>query len=242
MGFSRGPKIVTDGLILAVDAGNPKCLTPGNTFGKNLITGGDLTGASGTPSSGTHTPNSANFPAYNSTNGGVFDFAGGRGINCDEDLGSHSVVTLIMWFYKNSSGTHYFTDARNDGGQWFLSNYSGENINYTDAMRYNFDATYNASNSDFLNNWIHMAVVSDGGGSLLYLNGYEISSHPTFRTSYVSNGSIDEDLGKNFRIGTRYTTSAEWTGLFGPIYIYERALSAEEVYQSFNAQRERFGL
>lgn len=237
-----GPNIVEEGLIFAIDAANPKCFTPGNTFGKNLITGGDLTGASGTPGSGTHTPNSGNFPSYNSTNEGVFDFAGGKGINCNEDLGAHSVVTLSMWFYKNSSGGQYFTDARNNGGQWFLSNYSGENINYTDAMRYNFDASYNASNSNFLNNWIHMSVVSSGGGSLLYLNGYEISSHPTFRTSYVSQNSIDEDLGKNFRIGTRYTTSSQWTGFFGPIHIYERALSAEEIYQSFSAHRSKFGI
>jgi len=237
-----GPNIVEENLILVVDAGNPKCFTPGNTSGANIITGGALTGANGQPNAGTHTPNTANFPAYNSTNGGVFDFAGGRGINCDEDLGAHTIVTLSMWFYKNSSSSQYFTDARNDGGQWFLSNYSGENINYTDALRYNFDATYNGSNSDFLNNWIHMTVVSNSGGSLLYLNGYEISVHPTFRTSYVSTSSLDEDLGRNFRIGTRYTTSTQWTGLFGPIHIYERALSAEEIYQNFNATRERFGV
>ena len=242
VGVFAGPEIVEDGLVLALDAGNSRCFNDGETSCKNLITGGLVTGASGTPGSGTHTPNTANFPAYSSNNGGIFDFTGGKGMNCEENLGSHTELSLSMWFYKTSSATEYFTDARNDGGQWFLSNYTSVNINYTDALRYNFDATYNASNADFLNNWHHMVVTSDASRSYLYLDGYEISVHPKYRTSYVSTTSIDEDLGKNFRIGTRYTTSAPWTGYMGPILIYNKALTASEIRQNFNANRSRFGI
>ena len=233
MGFSRGPKIPTNGLILALDAGNPKCFTSGDTTCNNIITGGLLTGASGTPLSGTHTPDTSNFPTYNSTNGGVFDFAGGRGMNFEEDLGFTTTRTLIMWFYKNSSNTQYFSDARNNGGQWFLSNYSGENINYTDALRYNFGGSYNASHPDFINKWHCMAVTSDNTESRLYLSGEEVDS-------YVSQNSIDEDFGKNFRIGTRYTTSTEWTGYFGPILAYDRVLSDSEILNYYNATKSRF--
>ena len=233
MGFSRGPKIPTNGLILALDAGNPKCFTSGDTTCNNIITGGLLTGASGTPSSGTHTPDTSNFPTYNSTNGGVFDFAGGRGMNFEEDLGFTTTRTLIMWFYKNSSNTQYFSDARNNGGQWFLSNYSGENINYTDALRYNFGGSYNASHPDFINKWHCMTVTSDNTESRLYLSGEEVDS-------YVSQNSIDEDFGKNFRIGTRYTTSTEWTGYFGPILAYDRVLSDSEILNYYNATKSRF--
>jgi len=233
MGFSRGPKIPTNGLILALDAGNPKCFTSGDTTCNNIITGGLLTGASGTPLSGTHTPDTSNFPTYNSTNGGVFDFAGGRGMNFEEDLGFTTTRTLIMWFYKNSSNTQYFSDARNNGGQWFLSNYSGENINYTDALRYNFGGSYNASHPDFINKWHCMTVTSDNTESRLYLSGEEVDS-------YVSQNSIDEDFGKNFRIGTRYTTSTEWTGYFGPILAYDRVLSDSEILNYYNATKSRF--
>jgi len=233
MGFSRGPKIPTNSLILALDAGNPKCFTSGDTTCNNIITGGLLTGASGTPSSGTHTPDTSNFPTYNSTNGGVFDFAGGRGMNFEEDLGFTTTRTLIMWFYKNSSGTQYFSDARNNGGQWFLSNYSGENINYTNALRYNFGGSYNASHPDFINKWHCMAVTSDNTESRLYLSGEEVDS-------YVSQNSIDEDFGKNFRIGTRYTTGTEWTGYFGPILAYDRVLSDSEILNYYNATKSRF--
>jgi hypothetical protein len=238
------PKISTDGLALCLDPANPKCFTPGETTCRNLVTEGVVTGASGTPGSGSHSPNSSNFPSFSSQNVGVFDFAGGKGMNCEEDLGgSTGELTLILCFYRsNSSGTDYFTDARNDGGQWFLSNYSGENINYTNDLRYNFDASYNPASSDFINHWFHMAVTSDGNGSLLYLNGYEISSHPKYRNSYVSTTSLDEALGRNFRIGTRYTTSGQWVGLMGPIYAYKRKMSAEEIYQNFSGLRNRYGI
>jgi len=154
-------------------------------------------------------------------------------MNCDEDLGFTSTRTLMMWFYKNNSSGQYFSDARNNGGQWFLSNYSGENINYTDAMRYNFGSPYNASHPDFLNKWWCMTVVSDNNGSRLYLNGEEVDS-------YVSQNSIDEDFGRNFRIGTRYTTSSQWTGYFGPILAYNRVLSNDEIVQNYNAYKSRF--
>ena len=234
MGFSRGPNIVRDGLIFAIDAANPKCFTSGDTTCTDLVQGFNCSGANGYPGNGTHTPNTANFPAYNSINGGVFDFNGGKGINIDGDLGSTTASTISMWFYKNSNAAQYFTDGRNDGGQWFLTNYSSYNINWTNGLKYNFEDPYNTSASDFLNQWIYMVACSDGDGSKLYLNGIEVSSSTTMST--------DEDFGKNYRIGTRMTTSSEWTGYMGPIHFYNKKLNATEAAQNYNAQKSRFGL
>jgi hypothetical protein len=234
MGFHRGPNIVKDGMIFALDAGSPRCFTSGNTTATDLIQGFNCSGASGTPGGGTHTPNTANFPAYSAINGGVFNFAGGKGINIDGDLGGHTRSSICLWFYKTSSGTEYFFDGRNDGGDWFLSNYNSYNINWESQLRYNYDASYTPSTSSFLNQWIHMVATSDDTGSKLYLNGSEV---PT-----ASSTSADEDFGKNYRIGTRYTTSDPWTGYMGPIYFYNRAITASEVVQNFNAQKVRFGL
>lgn len=234
MAPNYGPKIVKDGLVLHLDPANLKCFSNGQTSCINMVSGGSVTGASGQPNAGTHTPNTANFPAYNSINSGVFDFAGGRGMNVEEDLGTHTQFSIEMWYYKNSTGVQYFTDARNNGGTWFLSNYISNNINYTGIATYNFDVTYDAANPDFINQWQHMVFMSDGTGSTLYIDG-------TQRTLVLS-GSVDEDLGKNFRIGTRYTTSGQWTGYMGPIRIYSRILSDAEIQQNFEATRGRFGL
>ncbi|NWJ44001.1 LamG domain-containing protein [Marine Group I thaumarchaeote] len=233
MGAHGGPDIVTDNLIFAIDAGSPKCFTSGATTATCLVSGFNCSGAFGNPGSGTHTPDASNFPAYNSLNGGIFDFNGSKGINIDGDLGSTTASTISMWFYKKSSGTHYFTDGRNNGGTWFLSNYTSDNINWNEKLTYDFEDPYNASASDFLNQWIHMVACSDGDGSKLYLNGIEVSTS--------TSTSADEDFGINYRIGTRYTTSNEWTGYMGPIYFYNKKLNAGEALQNFNAQRSRFG-
>ena len=232
MAFFRGPNIVTDGLIFAIDAGNPKCFSSGDTTATCLISGFNCSGASGHPGSGTHTPDTTNFPSYSTNNGGIFNFSGGKGINIDGDLGTATASSICMWFWKNSSGGQYFTDGRNDGGVWFLSNYSSYNINWNNNLRYNFSATYNASDTAFLSQWHHMIVTSDSSGSKLYLNGYEVSTS--------TSTSTDEDFGINYRIGTRYTTSSEWGGFFGPIYFYNRAITASEVLQNYNSQAERF--
>ena len=232
MGVHGGPNIVTDGLVFNMDAANKQSYPGSGTTVTCLISGFNCSGANGIPGTGTPTPSTSNFPAFSTDNGGIFNFSGGKGINIDGDLGSATASSICMWFYKISSGTEYIADGRNDGGQWFLSNYSSYNINWHDKLKYNFSATYNASDSAFLNQWHHMIVTSDSNSSKLYLNGYEVSTSTSL--------SADEDFGINYRIGTRYTTNAQWTGFFGPIYFYNRALSAQEVKQNYNALKGRF--
>ena len=234
MATSYSSKIVTDGLIFCIDAASPRCFRSGQTTAKDLVQGFNCSGASGTPSSGTHSPNTANFPAYSSANGGVFNFAGGRGINIDGDLGSTAASSISMWFYKNGLNTQYISDGRNNGGSWFLTNYQNFNYNWHDQLQYNYDETYDDGASEFINKWVYMVVVSDSTGSKLYLNGEEVS--------LTSESSADEDFGINYRIGTRYTTSGQWTGLMGPIHLYNKRLTAAEILQNFNATKSRFDL
>ena len=66
MGFNNGVNIVTDSMVFCLDAGNSKCFSDGNTTATCLVSGSLVTGASGNPGTGTHTPNTANFPAYSS--------------------------------------------------------------------------------------------------------------------------------------------------------------------------------
>ena len=87
-----------------------------------------------------------------------------------------------------------------------------------------------------------MVVVGDSSRSYLYLDGREITNQTKFKNTYTSTSTIVRTLGKNFRIGTRYTTVAPWTGLMGPIMAYDRALTSDEVYAFFNATRSRFGI
>lgn len=243
------PHVPQGDLVFAIDAANPKCqFIAGSSNCKNIISGGNVSGASGSPGAGTHTPAAGNFPTYNASYSGaktpVFDFSGGRGMNIDEDLGqSNGGLTISMWLYKNSSAVQYFTDGRANGGNWFLSNYQSANITFTNRVRYNFDATFDASAPEFINRWMHLCISSGPSGHFLYLNGYEISANPYgYRNVYVSQNSLDLDLGRNYRIGTRFTTSTEWTGAMGPIHIWKRQLTSAEALQTFDAHKNRFDL
>ena len=227
-----GPDIITDGLIFGIDAGSSKCFSSGDTTATDLVQGFNCSGANGNPGAGTHTPNTSNFPVYNTTKGGVFDFSGGKGINIDGDLGSTSSSSISMWLYKAPGATQYVTDGRNNGGSWFLANYTSFNLNWHNTLKYNFENTYNASATEFINKWVHMIVTSDSTGSKIYINGVYAAA--------TGEASADEDFGINFRIGTRYTTSTQWTGKMGSIYLYDKALSASEALQNFNAQKSRF--
>lgn len=237
MGFNNGVNIVTDSMVFCLDAGNSKCFSDGNTTATCLVSGSLVTGASGTPGTGTHTPNTANFPAYSSIKGGVFNFSGGRGMNIEDDLGAHSAASWCLWFNKNNGSTHYFFDCRNGGGSWQLSNYQNRNINWESDIEYNQNGT--AGDSDYVAQptmygdvWNYLVVTSDSSGGKMYLNGEEVS--------LTQSDSATETFGKNMRIGTRYTTSSQWSGYMGCIQLYSKALSAAEVLQNYNAQKGRF--
>jgi hypothetical protein len=226
--------IVESGLLLHLDPANATCFGSAETSATNLISDEAVTGANGNPGTGAHTPNTANFPEWESNNGGRFDFVSGRGMNVEEDLGTHTEFTIDIWYYRDSStGSLYLTDGRNDSGSWFLTNYtSNHNITFTDLATYNFDVAYNASNTDFINRWQHLTFTSDATSSKMYIDGTE--------RTLISSSSVSENLGVNFRIGTRYTTTGEWSGYMGPIKIYDRVLTEAEALQNFNADKSRF--
>lgn len=237
MGFHNGAKVVNDSLVFALDAGNPKCFSDGDTTATCLVSGSSVTGASGQPNTGTHTPNTANFPAYSSIKGGVFNFAGGRGMNIEDDLGAHSATSWCLWFNKNNGSTHYFFDCRNGGGSWQLSNYQNRSINWESDIEYNpggtaGDSDYVAQPAMYGDVWNYLVVTSDSSGGKMYLNGAEVS--------LTQASSATETFGKNMRIGTRYTTTGQWTGHMGCIQLYSKVLSAAEVLQNYDAQKGRF--
>tara|TARA_B100000287_G_scaffold356359_1_gene347222 strand:+ start:630 stop:1361 length:732 start_codon:yes stop_codon:yes gene_type:complete len=242
MGFYNGARVVDDGLIFALDAGNSKCFSNGATTATCLVSGYSVTGANGNPGSGTHTKNDANMPVYNSAKGGVFDFVGEQGMNVEGDLGGSGsgAASWCVWYNKSANGAHgantdYFFDGRNDGGNWCLANYQSHNINWHSALEYNDGGSFTGDNTNIFNDAFHYLVVtSDSSGSKVYIDGVDVTG-----TADTTN-SCDEEFGNNFRIGTRYTTSGQWSGYMGVIKLYNKKLSDAEVLQNYNAHKGRF--
>jgi hypothetical protein len=233
MSFVHSPKIVTDGLVLALDAGNTKSYPGSGTtwFDK-----------SGNANNGTLT----NGPTFNSANGGsiVFD-----GVDDFVDCGNASIInsavntcTINIWFKQSTTAAYRSLTSKgpSDADENFqLAVAHSINKLYFDvgntAGPY-IDTTYSYS----LNTWYNICVthnrVAGTSTLLLYINGTNIPSttfNPTLTP--VTNSS-------NFIVGSSRNNTLPFPGNIADVNLYNRALSAAEVQQNFNALRGRFGI
>ena len=228
MAFYRGPQVVTDGLVLALDAANPKSY-PGS--GTNWFD------VSGNSNNGTLT----NGPTYSSANGGIIIFNGNsQYINCGTPLLPPGNISIFAWIYPTSFNniwniiaTKWFNPDASDF-HWALKSNIGDKTN----IRQNL---YTTSNSDIYgtttfttNTWYYVGFTLVSGGILtFYKNGdMDGTSSPVSRTTQSSSLQINDYRAVQY-------------GLIGRIpqtQIYNRALSSTEVLQNYNAQKSRFNL
>jgi hypothetical protein len=213
-----------NGLVLALDAGNTKSYPGSGT------SWGDLSGRGNT---GTLT----NGPTYSSTNGGMFTFNGTNQyitvpssasittstptviVGCT--IGSGAVLAKgrygSHWNYGINGLTSTAFSARNNNcdsasGSVFVSK-SGYAI---------FAARYNGTGIDFYRDGIYGSTITGGCYS------------PTASNSlFLTIGCAQDSAGN----GTEF-----YSGSISFLQVYNRALSATEVSQNFNALRGRFGV
>jgi hypothetical protein len=233
--FAHSPKIVTDGLVLALDAGNVKSYPGAGVFWYDK---------SGNNNNGTLT----NGPTFNTGSLGsiVFD-ATDEWVNVSPNstLNLSSQGTIGVWCYPNLLQQENYAGliGMTIGGQYAQQSYYlhwrqadtiiqggiGNNGNYnvascplpTSIAWYNFVFTWNGSNV------------------VLYQNGVSVSS----ATQTVNAQSLSSDV----KIGGRMfypdaPGAGEFNGRISIAQIYNRGLTALEVQQNYNATKGRYGL
>lgn len=240
MSIHRGPKIVTNGLVLALDAGSTKSY-PG--------TGNTWFDRSGNNYNGTLT----NGPTFNSANGGTILFDGTDdyvSINADTTLKTLQVpMTILCWAKPTTSKSYMaifsqYSDVVNNK----LIKLIRLDSNIFRCFSSKSDGTYqyfDMSISPTLNSWNFFSFIISGTLSsasvIMGLNGV-FENKGTFASALSSN----PDMTVPVYIGTianNYLGMAEYfQGNIANTLIYNRALSTSEVLQNFNAQRNRFGI
>jgi len=241
--FAHSPKIVTDGLVLALDAGNVKSYVSGSTtwFDK-----------SGYANNGTLT----NGPTFNTGSGGSIVFDGTDDyvittFGSTPSLDITSQLTLETWLMSTAIANSFHGDGINSKGLSSDSNsgvyetliVSSEGINYPFfRMRIGGSTpTYFPTNIPLnLNQIYHFVSTYNGSIMRIYVNGVESG------TGLAQTGNIETNI-QQLTTGVRYPNRFGNADSFfsGRIYsnrIYNRALSASEVQQNFNALRGRFGI
>ena len=228
------PPIVTNGLVLYLDAGNRLSYVSGST------TWNDLSGNNSTGSL-------LNGTAYSSDNQGTLLF---DGINDYVDQGNPSSLnfgtgsfTVSVWFRRLDSSTtnlrilskggasdnpsfagFAFFGSNNDAS--FVVNPSGSRTIITAVNSYN------------LNEWVNLVGILERGVNVRIYKNTTLTATATAPTGSVS-GTFNLFIGASF---DGSNPLSYWTGSIANVQIYNRALSEAEITQNYNALKTRFNL
>lgn len=243
MALHHNPRIITDGLVLHLDAADKNSYPGTGTVWNDLSQGGN----NGTLVNG---------PTFNSANGGYIICDGINDYievldNSSLDFGSGN-FTVEYWFRKLATTTGFDNiwgpNKWNTGGQlgtneWSLgigNGVTGNSNTYEFAIQ-SGSTIYLIVSSDqlLLNTWYQLVAQRDGATLKTYLNGsLTLNSTPSGMTTSTSVNNV----GRNLRINNSAVNNLHTNADNAIVRIYNKALSADEVLQNYNATKGRFGL
>jgi hypothetical protein len=224
MSITSGPKIITDGLVLFLDAANEKSYPGTGTTWFDLRK--NING------------NINNNPTYLNNNGGIFSFDG-----TNENITIPQTNLLDLQNYTYSFWIKRIEPLNNDWIQFIQRSTSGRNpgiwfyisevnrIHFSIRVSGNFNTSVNPSGF-FLNEWHYFTATVDFSNNTTVLKGYRDGILDTTAT-HVNNSPV---LGT----GTSYIGNRQFE--LGNFAVYNRALSQEEIKTNFEATRGRYGI
>jgi len=236
MGFARGPKIVTDGLVLYSDPANLKSNEGGVVMADMMGNYIDYTLTVAQMSIGGD-------PKVITSNG---DGGGFRYLEKNSNYINWATTkwTISSWGLRDNS-------TANENRMWDLTNAGNGHLRLTlDATPdLNFRITAGGSSNlisggtSEIGQWYNIVITKSGttsGGSatyVMYNNGIEVATSTNSSLTTDANftyirlmRSADDDQGD----------TVSWDGDFGPFLVYNRVISANEALQNYNAQKSRF--
>ena len=242
MAFANGGKIVTNGLVLSLDAGDR------NSYPGSGTTWRDMSGNQ-------NTLTLYNGATFNSANGGSIVFDGTNDGVSGSNASVYSItntISLEVWAYITTSDGFIIGKGPSNGAEnYFPGNYELQ-INTSNVLGFlyqinntpgsnAYEAYLTATNVFSLNTWTHIiATASTLGGSrtvTMYTNGV---TRTTTRAASAGD-MISTNNTEPLRIGLRKDGYA-MAGNISIARMYNRVLSASEALQNYNAQKSRFGL
>jgi hypothetical protein len=228
----RGPQRASGGTVTTSNGWTIHTFTSSGTFtvGSHV---GDLSGNG-------NNGQLVNGPTFDSANGGslVFD-----GIDDYVDLGINSIFNLIptnIWtiqvWVKRVGISGYFiskgyTSAANQQyAIWTDSN----SINYT------IGGSTQTISVSLTSEWYLLTLVCNGNGTFSGYNGANLVV--SGNTSALDRSTTSTMLGARRATAPNSGSGFPFTGNISQVQIYNRALTAQEVLQNYNATKGRYGL
>jgi len=227
MSFGNGPKVVTNGLVLSLDAADQNSYVSGSTTWNDL---------SGNNNSGSLTNNPGfvnNALTFNgTTNTATFSNIPGPSFSLIS-----SSFTTEFWVYTTTTGSNQGLISSNqsstNGGQYsfilrgttIICSFYGT-LTYTDV----------SGGPVITGSWVHYVNTFNyaNQSASIYVNGVLSGAGSMASSPLITSASL---LLGRYAFGGGYLT-----GSMGLARIYNRALSATEITQNYNAIKSRFNL
>lgn len=229
-----GGQLITNGLVMSLDATNVVSYPGSGTSWKDLTS----SGISGVLTNG---------PTFSYDGGGSLSFdrvddyvrVTGEGINAGSF--AYPTITCILW-YKPGNGNSGSATSNNIitvENSFEIS--VGNNGDGTSSLYYASNPwAWRGTSSGVLTNnqWNMITYVHASTGRWFYVNGVEV-----FYSSESGNINLGSSSYPYMSLMGRYTGSTALNnGSLSMIHLYDRPLSADEVVQNFNTYKSRYGL
>ncbi len=217
MATSYSPKIITDGLVLCLDAADKKSYSGSGTAWNDR---------SGNGNNGT-----INGATFSSNNNGYFSFDGTNDTVSITEITLTTQWTISYWFYHNSASSYDMTIGKNgDSGNRFYHRDTGSSY----KLRVHNNDNQNVVDMpmpDRRQKWTHLAYSMNGTNVTGWVNGEESLN----TTVSDTNTFVIDNLGHPFTGSSYY-----WLGYIGPVHVYNKQLTDAEALQNYNATKSRF--
>jgi len=242
--------IVESQLTFHLDPGNTNSYSGTGTTWTDMITNTDGT----IPATWT----------YNSADGGTFSTGTAAGPNYGFNSTWHPAtsgqyqdeITYEAWVSFDNVGNNYngimtTADSTSDlgmsivtdnGGRWsgMIQRSDRSYMSYM-YMYWNGSGGSGQESPDTNNKWYHVVVASNNSGHSYYVNNIEGALYSEDGITDASITNTDQTLGIGRLYANDTSTSFSLRGKFGPVRIYQKKLTADEVNQNYEAEKARFG-
>jgi len=213
---ANNPSIITNGLVVHLDAGDPRSYTGSGTTWSDLSGNGlDATLTNG--------------PTYSNVNNGTIVL---DGVNDYIQLPTSSSLTMTgdftfsCWILLRTNATSPHI--------WSTPDAQTLQLNLSDIIYYNSTNGNQVFGSYTTNNWYNIVLSRTGSTMTAFLNGQRKFSN-TYSVTHNFSG-----IGIGYR--SISPTGYYWPGNLPNVNVYNRGLSSSEVMQNFNAMRVRYGV
>ena len=223
MGLVHSPRIVTDGLVLCLDAANARSYPGAGTTWTDLKGGNN----------GTLNNMVADF--FDPENGGSIVFDGSddflEGGTLDSSVSGNNPWSVSLWFNSNNVQSRKFVFWLGPGAQSTNQLLAiGHKNSRVEVSHWSNDVMYGPAT--LINgSWVNVSATYDGSTVTAYKDGVNIGTHST-------NLSI---IGGNYYLATLPGNSIHYMNVkISSVFVYNKTLTADEIRQNYLATKGRY--